>query len=125
MSRAGWRIGVIGVSVARLPATWPPGMVRLGSYGSCQGWAGELELDVLAVHMMAPYARILVTVAPPDSEITDDAASNVAPPEFMEAVEYLGVHHLANVISISDGTAESTYSRGFDEIHAQDPRSAT
>ena len=61
---------------------------------------------------MAPYAKILIVVAPPDSEITDDAASQVAPPEFMQAVEYLAVHHLANVISISDGTAESTYSHG-------------
>ncbi len=104
----------------RLPATCPPGMVKLGSYGSCKGWAGELELDVLAVHMMAPYAKILITVAPADSEVADDAASNVAPPEFMQAVEYLSLHHLANVISISDGTAESTYSHGFKEIYAQD-----
>ena len=63
----------------------------------------------------------MVAVAPPDSEITDDAASQVAPPEFMQAVEYLSVHHLANVISISDDSAESTYSHGFEEIHAQDP----
>ena len=103
----------------RLPAKCPPQMVPLGSYGSCQAWAGELELDVLSVHMMAPYAKILITVAPPDSEITDDAASNVAPPEFMQAIEYLAVHHLANVISISDGTAESTYRHGFEEITAQ------
>jgi subtilase family serine protease len=67
----------------------------------------------------------LITVAPPDSEITDDAASNVAPPEFMQAVEYLSVHHLANVISISDGTGESTYSHGFEEIRAQDPGELT
>ncbi|HYK32460.1 MAG TPA: hypothetical protein VEV63_10885 [Streptosporangiaceae bacterium] len=109
----------------RLPATCPPGMVTLGSYGSCKAWAGELELDVLTVHMMAPYAKILITVAPPDSEITDDAASNVAPPEFMEAIEYLSVRRLANVISISDDTGEGTYSHGFEEIHAQDPGELT
>jgi subtilase family serine protease len=74
---------------------------------------------------MAPYAKILITVAPPDSEITDDAASQVAPPEFMQAVEYLSVHHLANVISISDGTGESTYAHGFEEIRAQDPGELT
>jgi hypothetical protein len=104
----------------RLPANCPAGMVKLGTYGSCRGWEGEEALDVLSVHMLAPYAKILVVVAPPDSEITDDAASNVAPPEFMQAVEYVSVHHLANVISISDGTAESSYSHGSEEIRAQD-----
>jgi subtilase family serine protease len=109
----------------RLPATCPAAMAKLPHYGSCRGWGVEAALDVLAVHMMAPYAKILVVVAPPDSEITDDAASQVAPPEFMQAVEYLSVHHLANVISISDGTAESTYSRGPEEIRAQDPGELT
>lgn len=105
----------------RLPATCPAGMARLPGYGSCRSWGAETTLDVLCVHIMAPYAKILITVAPPDSEITDDAASQVAPPEFMQAAEYLSVHHLANVISISDGTAESTYSHGPEEIRAQDP----
>ena len=109
----------------RLPATCPPGMAKLAGYGSCRAWEGETALDVFAVHVMAPYAKILITVAPPDSEITDDAASQVAPPEFMQAVEYLSVHHLANVISISDDTAESTYSHGFEEIRAQDPGELT
>jgi subtilase family serine protease len=109
----------------RLPATCPQGMVKLGLYGSCLGWEGEAALDAMSVHIMAPYARILVVVAPPDSEITDDAASNVAPPEFMQAVEYVSAHHLANVISISDGTPESTYSHGFEEIRAQDPGELT
>jgi subtilase family serine protease len=105
----------------KLPASCPAGMVKLGSYGSCQGWQGELELDVASVHLIAPYAHILVVVAPPDSEATDDAASQVAPYEFMRAVEYVSTHHLANVISISDGTGESTYSYGDTEITAQDP----
>jgi hypothetical protein len=105
----------------RLPATCPPGMAKLAVYGSCRTWEAETALDVFVVHVMAPYAKILITVAPPDSEIADDAASQVAPPEFMQAVEYLGVHHLANVISISDNSAESTYSHGSEEIWAQDP----
>ena len=109
----------------RLPATCPAGMARLAGYGSCQSWEGEAALDAFAVHIMAPYARILVVVAPPDSEITDDAASQVAPPEFMQAVEYVSTHHLANVISISDGTGESTYQYGSEEIRAQDPGELT
>ena len=87
-----------------LPAQCPPGMVALGSYGSCDAWQGELELDVLTVHLIAPYAKIVISATPADSEITDDAASNVAPPEMMHALEYISASHLANVISISDGT---------------------
>jgi subtilase family serine protease len=109
----------------RLPARCPPGMVKLGGFGSCRAWEGEAALDVVSAHVMAPYAKILVVVAPPDSEITDDAASNVAPPEFMQAVEYVSVHHLANVISISDGTAEGSYSHGPEELRAQDPGELT
>jgi subtilase family serine protease len=104
-----------------LPAQCPPGMVALGSYGSCDAWQGELELDVLAVHLIAPYAKIVISATPADSEITDDAASNVAPPEMMRALEYIGAHHVANVISISDGTGEDTYTFGQAQIHANDP----
>jgi hypothetical protein len=40
----------------RLPATCPPGMVKLGGYGSCDEWGGELALDVVTAHLIAPYA---------------------------------------------------------------------
>jgi hypothetical protein len=105
----------------KLPAHCPPGMVKLGSYGSCSAWQGELTLDVLSAHLIAPYAKILISATPADSEITDDAASQVAPPEMMEALEQISSRHLANVISISDGTGETTYSYGKGEITAQDP----
>jgi subtilase family serine protease len=104
-----------------LPAQCPPGMVVLQGYGSCDAWVGELDLDVLTVHLIAPYAKIIISATPADSEITDDAASNVAPPEMMHALEYISANHLANVISISDGTGESTYSDGAAQIHANDP----
>ena len=104
-----------------LPAQCPPGMVALGSYGSCDAWQGELELDVLTVHLIAPYAKIVISATPADSEITDDAASNVAPPEMMHALEYISAHHIADAISISDGTGEDTYSFGQAQIHANDP----
>ncbi|MGO9559390.1 MAG: hypothetical protein ACLPQS_05200 [Acidimicrobiales bacterium] len=105
----------------KLPATCPPGMVKLGSYGSCSAWQGELSLDVITAHLVAPYAKILISATPADSEIGEDAASQVAPPEMMEALEQISSHHLANVISISDGTGETTYSAGNAEITAQDP----
>jgi hypothetical protein len=104
-----------------LPKACPPGMVKLGSYGSCAGWGGEMLLDVVSVHLIAPYARIIISATPADTQITDDAASQVAPPEMMEAVEYIARHYLANVISVSDGTGESSYSHGPPEILAQVP----
>jgi subtilase family serine protease len=104
-----------------LPAQCPQGMVVLGSYGSCDAWVGELRLDVLAVHLIAPYAKIVISATPADSEISDDPASNVAPPEMMRALEYISANHIANAISISDGTGESTYSAGDAQIHANDP----
>jgi subtilase family serine protease len=105
----------------KLPAHCPPGMVALGSYGSCSAWAGELSLDVIAAHLMAPYAKILISVTPADSQITDDAASQVAPPEMMQALETISAKHLANVVSISDGSGEASYSHGRAEITAQNP----
>ena len=104
-----------------LPAKCPPGMEKLGSYGSCSAWANELLLDVLSAHLIAPYARIVISATPADTEITEDAASQVAPPEMMKAVEYIASRHLANVISVSDGTGESSFSHGPHEILAQVP----
>ncbi|HTJ67469.1 MAG TPA: hypothetical protein VL551_08085 [Actinospica sp.] len=105
----------------RLPAQCPAGMKALGTYGSCDAWAGEAELDIVSAHVIAPYAKILVVVAPPDSDGDDDVASQVAPPEMMQALEYVAEHHLADAVSISDGTGESTYSHGAADVTAQDP----
>lgn len=105
----------------KLPAVCPPGMVALGNYGSCSAWGGELTLDVESAHLMAPYAKILISVTPADSQINDDAASQVAPPEMMQALEWISSKHLANAISISDGSGETSYSRGLAEISAQNP----
>src|ERR1700761_3034008 len=102
-----------------LPATCPPGMVALGSYGSCDAWGGELALDVITAHLIAPYAKIVISATPADTEETDDAVSQVAMPELMKAVEYIAQNHLANTISISDGSGESTYNYGQEEITAQ------
>jgi len=41
----------------KLPAKCPPGMVKLGSYGSCSAWQGELALDVVTAHLIAPTPR--------------------------------------------------------------------
>lgn len=108
-----------------LPPTCPAGMVALGSYGSCRAWEGELLLDVAAVHVIAPYARIVISATPADSQVADDAAAQVAPPELMKAVEVISAEHLANVISISDGTSETTYAYGPSTLAAQDAAELT
>jgi len=104
-----------------LPKECPPGMAKLGSYGSCASWARETDLDVMAAHLIAPYAKIVISATPADTQVTDDAAFQVAPPEMMKAVEFIAASHLANVISISDGNGESSYSHGAEEVTAQDP----
>ncbi len=104
-----------------LPAKCPKGMQVLGSYGSCSAWQGELALDVITAHIIAPYAKILLAVTPADTVIPADAAQNVAMPEMMESLEDIAANHLANVISVSDGTGETTYPAGAAEITAQDP----
>lgn len=104
-----------------LPAVCPPGMVALGSFGSCDAWQGELALDVESVHLLAPYAKILISATPSDSEVVGDPSSEVAMPEIMKGLEFISANHLANVASISDGSSETDYSRGAAEIRANDP----
>jgi hypothetical protein len=108
-----------------LPAKCPPGMVRLQSYGSCSAWQGELTLDVIAAHLIAPYAKIIISATPADTEITGDAAENVAMPEIMKGVEFIASHHLADVMSISDGTGETTYPAGRAQVTSQDAAELT
>ena len=90
----------------QLPASCPPGMAGLGDYGSCTAWESELLGDVFIAHLIAPYAKILVSATPADPR--DDAASQIAMPEMVKALEVISSRHLANVISISDGTGEAT-----------------
>ncbi len=108
-----------------LPARCPAGMVKLQSYGSCNAWKNELTLDVIAAHLVAPYAKIIISATSADTEITGDPAENVAMPEIMKGVEFISSHHLANVISISDGTGETTYRAGRAQITSQDAAELT
>ena len=102
-----------------LPAKCPAGMVKLQSYGSCNAWKNELTLDVIAAHLIAPYAKIVISATPADSEITGDPAENVAMPEIMKGVEFVSSHHLADVMSVSDGTGETTYPAGPAQVTSQ------
>jgi hypothetical protein len=104
------------------PATCPPGMAGLGDYGSCNAWESETEGDVLIAHLIAPYAKIVISVTPASSK--DDAASQIAMPEMVKAMEVISSRHLANVISISNGTGEATYPN-LAEIGANNPGELT
>ncbi len=108
-----------------LPAKCPAGMVKLQSYGSCNAWKGELTLDVIAAHLVAPYAKIIISATPADTEVTGDPAENVAMPEIMKGVEFISGHHLADVMSISDGTGETTYPAGPAQVTSQDAAELT
>jgi subtilase family serine protease len=108
-----------------LPAKCPAGMVKLQSYGSCSAWQGELTLDVIAAHLMAPYAKIVISATPADTEVNGDPAENVAMPEIMKGVEFISSHHLADVMSISDGTGETTYPAGPAQITSQNAAELT
>jgi subtilase family serine protease len=105
-----------------LPAACPPGMAGLGDYGSCNAWESETEGDVLIAHLIAPYAKIVISVTPATSQ--DDAASQIAMPEMMKALEVISSQHLANVASISNGTGEATYPN-LAEILANNPGELT
>jgi subtilase family protein len=108
-----------------LPARCPAGMIRLQSYGSCNAWKNELTLDVIAAHLVAPYAKIIISATPADTEVAGDPAENVAMPEIMKGVEFISSHHLANVMSISDGSGETTYRAGPAQITAQNAAELT
>ena len=108
-----------------LPAKCPAGMVKLQSYGSCSAWQGELTLDVIAAHLIAPYAKIIISATPADTEVSGDPAENVAMPEIMKGVEFISSHHLADVMSISDGTGETTYPAGPAQITSQNAAELT
>ena len=108
-----------------LPAKCPAGMVKLQSYGSCNAWKGELTLDVIAAHLVAPYAKIIISATPADTEVTGDPAENVAMPEIMKGVEFISSHHLADVMSISDGTGETTYPAGPAQLTSQNAAELT
>jgi subtilase family serine protease len=55
------------------------------------GWQAEVSIDVEAVHAMAPGAKIVLVVAPNNYASLD------------EAVNWINVHHIANIVTNSWG----------------------
>jgi subtilase family serine protease len=70
----------------------------------CGSWAGETDLDVVSVHMMAPSAKIIIAATP-----VDETEGMTGMPEMMTAMDYIRAHKLASVISMSFGATENTF----------------
>ncbi|HEY3531399.1 MAG TPA: S53 family peptidase [Nocardioides sp.] len=71
----------------------PPGIghVKDSKAQDPSGWLPEVAIDVEAVHAMAPGAKIVLVAAPNDRSSLD------------EAVNWILVHHLANIVTNSWG----------------------
>lgn len=71
---------------------------------TCQSWGGETDLDVEMIHTLAPGAKIVVAATPvAETEGIDGL------PEMMQAVDYMTTNKVADVISMSFGTAEDNF----------------
>src|SRR5690242_9025022 len=68
-------------------------------------WAIEVSLDVEWAHAIAPEANIILVTTP-----TAEVLGVQGFPQMMNAVQYVVDHHLADVISMSLGAGEGTFS---------------
>ena len=68
-------------------------------------WALEVSLDVEWAHAIAPEANIILVTTP-----TAEVLGVQGFPQMMNAVQYVVDHHLADVISMSLGAGEGTFS---------------
>lgn len=91
---------------------------------ACAAAAGEMELDLEAVHSMAPFAHILnVYTSVPET------AGIQGWPQMAQAVNEIAGRHLADVMSISYGDGEGAFnndplnpgSAQAAEVHSLDP----
>jgi len=76
------------------------------------GWAGETTLDVEWAHVMAPGAAILVVATP-----TSETEGITGFPDIIKAMRSVISHHQADIISLSLGATEETFS-GARQIEA-------
>ncbi|MFI9386099.1 S8 family serine peptidase [Kutzneria sp. NPDC052558] len=82
---------------------------------TCQSWGGETDLDVEMIHTMAPAAHIVIAATP-----VAETQGFTGLPEMMAAVDYMTKHRIADVISMSFGTAEDTFP-SLDSVKSLDP----
>jgi len=75
-----------------------------GKHPAMRASALETSLDVEYAHALAPGARLLVVATP-----VYEGLGTSGFPQITKAVGYVASHHLAQVISMSLGTAEQTF----------------
>jgi subtilase family serine protease len=93
-----------------------PGCTDAGvDTSTCQSWGGETDLDVEMIHTMAPAAHIVIAATP-----IAETQGFTGLPEMMAAVDYMTKHQIADVISMSFGTAEDTFP-ALDSVKSLDP----
>jgi subtilase family serine protease len=86
--------------VGHVPGCNDPGV----DSATCQSWGGETDLDVEMIHTMAPNAKIVVAATP-----VAETEGITGLPEMMQAVDYMTTNHVADIISMSFGTAEPNF----------------
>jgi subtilase family serine protease len=74
------------------------------TYNDCLSWAGETDLDVESVHELAPGASIVIAATP-----VDETEGMTGLPEMMTAIDYLRVHKLVSIVSMSFYATENTF----------------
>jgi subtilase family serine protease len=94
-----------------VPACTAPGV----DTATCQSWGGETDLDVTMMHAMAPAAKIIVAATP-----VAETQGLTGLAEMMHAVDYMTVHKLADVISMSFGVTEENFP-SFASVKTLDP----
>ena len=75
-------------------------------------WALEVSLDVEWAHAIAPEANIILVTTP-----TAEVLGVQGFPQMMHAVQYMVDNHLADVISMSLGAGEGTFSGTASLLH--------
>jgi hypothetical protein len=84
----------------------------------------EDELDAESIHTMAPYAHIIFVTTP-----VVETFGMQGWPQIAQAIEYVADHHLANVISVSEGDGEANFTNdpldpgvsASAAVHSMDP----
>jgi subtilase family serine protease len=82
---------------------------------TCQSWGGETDLDVEMIHTLAPGAKIVVAATP-----VAETEGITGLPEMMRAVDYMTTNKVADIISMSFGTAEDNFD-SHSQITGLDP----
>lgn len=88
-------------SSMQFPASNPP--ATSCSFAQACG-PGEDQLDAESIHTMAPYAKILFVYTP-----VPETLGIQGWPQIGQAIAFVSSHHLANVITISEGDSEANF----------------